>query len=232
MGLRIRRKRDIVAIDGPAGAGKSTVAKLVAEKLNYFYIDTGAMYRAVTLKALKEKIDFADEKKLVDLSAKADIQFKKDKSKGLRIFLDGKDVSKRIREKDINLNISALSKIKGVRENMVLRQRKLGEKGKVVLEGRDIGTVVFPEARYKFYLDADFPERVARRYKELILQGKKISWEEVRKDLLRRDRSDKLRKIAPLRKARDAIYIDTTHLSINEVVEKIISFIKADSSKH
>lgn len=221
-----------MAIDGPAGAGKSTVAKLVAEKLNYFYIDTGAMYRAVTLKALKEKIDFADEKKLVDLSAKADIQFKKDKSKGLRIFLDGKDVSKRIREKDINLNISALSKIKGVRENMVLRQRKLGEKGKVVLEGRDIGTVVFPEARYKFYLDADFPERVARRYKELILQGKKISWEEVRKDLLRRDRSDKLRKIAPLRKARDAIYIDTTHLSINEVVEKIISFIKADSSKH
>ncbi|MCM8784288.1 MAG: (d)CMP kinase [Candidatus Omnitrophica bacterium] len=222
-------KKDIVAIDGPAGAGKSTVAKLVAEKLKYFYIDTGAMYRALTLKALQEGIDFKDEESLIDLSKRAVIELKRDRDGRLKTILDGKDVSKRIRDKDVNLNISALSKIKGVRMNMVLRQRKMGERGKVVLEGRDIGTVVFPNARYKFYLDADFRERVARRYREFILQGKKISMEEVRRDLLRRDRSDKLRKVAPLKKAKDALYIDTTCLDINEVVEKIITSIKAVS---
>lgn len=221
-----KKKLNIIAIDGPAGAGKSTIAKLVAKKLNYFYIDTGAMYRAITLKALKEKINFDNEKALVELSAKADIELKRDNNGSLRVFLDGKDVTKRIRDKDVNLHISILSKIKDVRRNMVLKQRELGKNEKVVLEGRDIGTVVFPEAKYKFYLDAKFSERVKRRYKDFIRMGKKFSLEEVRKDLLRRDRSDKLRKIAPLKKARDAIYIDTTNLSINEVVDRILSYIR------
>jgi len=225
------RRKEIVAIDGPAGAGKSTVAKLVAERLHYFYIDTGAMYRALTLKALREKVNFNNKNALIALSKKADIQLKRDKKGKLRVFLDGEDVTQKIRDKEVNFYISILSKIKEVRENMVRRQRKMGEKGKVVLEGRDIGTVVFPDARYKFYLDADFKERVRRRYRDFLLQGKKISIEEVRKDLLRRDRSDKLRKIAPLKKASDAIYIDTTDLSIEEVVEKILSYIKSDSSQ-
>ncbi|MCM8778958.1 MAG: (d)CMP kinase [Candidatus Omnitrophica bacterium] len=223
------RKQNIVAIDGPAGAGKSTVARLVAKRLKYFYIDTGAMYRALTLKALQEGIDFKDEKALEKVSASTAIQLHKDRNGNLRVFLDGNDVTERIRDKDVNLHISLLSKVKAVRNNMVARQRNMGKKGRVVLEGRDIGTVVFPQARYKFYLDADFHERVKRRYREFILKGKRISLSAVKRDLLRRDRSDKLRKIAPLKKASDAVYIDTTNLGIEEVVEIILNYVKANT---
>ncbi|MCM8766356.1 MAG: (d)CMP kinase, partial [Candidatus Omnitrophica bacterium] len=135
------------------------------------------------------------------------------------------------RDREVNQHISLLSKIKGVRKNMVARQREMGRKGRVVLEGRDIGTVVFPRARYKFYLDANFSERVARRHREFISLGKKISLAEVKRDLLRRDRSDKLRKVAPLKKAPDAVYIDTTCLSIEEVVERILDCIRGDLRK-
>ncbi len=219
-------KKDVIAIDGPAGSGKSTVAKLLANRLGYFYVDTGAMYRALTLKALERGMNFNDETALVELARDTDIRLERDGRGSLKVSLDGRDVSSRIRGQDINSHISRLSKMKKVRENMVSRQRALGAGGGAVLEGRDIGTVVFPDAEYKFYIDADFRERVNRRYKEFSLQDKKISWVDVRKDLLRRDRSDKLRKVAPLKKAKDAIYIDTTNLSINEVVEKILLHIR------
>ena len=223
--LKKDKKENIIAIDGPAGSGKSTVARLVAKRLGYFYIDTGAMYRALTLKAIKKNIDFKDENFLSALAAESCIELKRQKDGSLKVFLDNKDVTGRIREPDVNANISALSRLKEVRKSMVLRQRALARKGKVVLEGRDIGTVVFPRARYKFYLDAEFKTRVNRRHKEFLIQNKNISRLKVRADLLRRDRSDKLRKVAPLKKATDAKYIDTTGLNIDEVVEKIISYI-------
>lgn len=224
-------RRDVIAIDGPAGSGKSTVAKLVAKKLGYLYIDTGAMYRALTLKALEKKVDFEDEKVLARIAQDTDIELKKDCSGSLRVILDGCDVTGRIRGPDVNAHISRLSKVKEVRASMVARQRVLGAEAHAVLEGRDIGTVVFPQARYKFYLDADFRERVNRRYKEFVLGNKRISRLEVRKDLLRRDRSDKLRKIAPLKKANDAICIDTTKLSIAEAVDKVLSCIKQKNAR-
>ncbi len=224
--MRAEKKDNIVAIDGPAGSGKSTVAKLVAKRLSYLYIDTGAMYRALTLKALKKNVSFKDEKSLVALAAGSSIELKSQSNGSLKIFLDGKDVSKRIREPDINANISALSRLKEVRKNMVARQRALAKNGWAVLEGRDIGTIVFPKARYKFYLDAEFKERVNRRHKEFLSQNKKISRIKVRTDLLRRDRSDKSRKVAPLKRAADAIYLDTTDFSIDKVVEKIVSYIR------
>lgn len=219
-------RKDVIAIDGPAGSGKSTVAKLLANRLGYFYVDTGAMYRALTLKALRRRMDFNDETALVALARDTDIRLERDGRGSLKVSLDGRDVSSRIRGQDINSHISRLSRMKKVRENMVSRQRALCARGGAVLEGRDIGTVVFPDAEHKFYIDADFRERVNRRYKEFSSQGKKISWVDVRKDLLRRDRSDKLRKVAPLKKAKDAIYIDTTNLSINEAVEKILLHIR------
>ncbi|MCX5656957.1 MAG: (d)CMP kinase [Candidatus Omnitrophica bacterium] len=225
-GSRKDIRDNIVAIDGPAGSGKSTVAKLVAKRLGYLYIDTGAMYRALTLKALKKGFNFKDEKSLVALAVDSRIELKGQSDGSLKIFLDGKDVSKRIREPDVNANISALSKLKEVRKNMVTRQRALAKNGWAVLEGRDIGTVVFPKARYKFYLDAEFKERVNRRHEEFISQNKKISRIKVRADLLRRDRSDKSRKVAPLKKAVDATYLDTTNFSIDEVVEKIVLYIR------
>jgi len=221
-----RLTQDIIAIDGPAGSGKSTVAKLVARRLGCLYIDTGAMYRALTLKALEERINFENETALVRVAHEASIELKKDKNGSLRVILDGRDVTGRIREPDVNAHISRLSKVKDVRASMVARQRVLGAQDRAVLEGRDIGTVVFPRTRYKFYLDAQFRERVNRRYKEFTLGHKKISWQEVRQDLLRRDRSDKSRKVAPLKKAADAIYIDTTKLTIAEVAKRIISYIK------
>lgn len=223
--MRAKIKDNIIAIDGPAGSGKSTVAKLVARRLGYLYIDTGAMYRALTLKALKESVNFKDEKSLADLAADSCIELKRQPDGSLKIFLDGKDVTRRIREPDVNANISALSRLKEVRKNMVTRQRTLARNRRVVLEGRDIGTVVFPKARYKFYLDAEFKERVNRRHKEFLSQNKKISRIKVRADLLRRDRSDKTRKIAPLKRAADAIYLDTTDFSIDKVVEKVVSYI-------
>jgi cytidylate kinase len=221
-----RITQSIIAIDGPAGSGKSTVAKLVARRVGCLYIDTGAMYRALTLKALDEGIDFENEVALAKVARQANIELKENNNGRLKVILDGRDVTSRIREPDVNAHISQLSKIKEVRASMVARQRTLGAQGRAVLEGRDIGTVVFPRARYKFYLDAQFAERVNRRHREFILGHRKISRQQVRQDLLRRDRSDKLRKIAPLKKARDAIYIDTTNLTIEEVVEKILLCIK------
>jgi cytidylate kinase len=212
---------NIIAIDGPAGSGKSTVAKGLADRLGLLYVDTGAMYRALTLKAVNEGINFKDEKALVGLAGRTDIQLKM-QGDALKVVLDGEDVSRAIREQSVTNKVRYLAGIKGVRREMVRLQRSLADSAQgAVLEGRDIGTVVFPRAKYKFYLDAKKGERAKRRYKDLRKMGQRIKMQDIADDLNRRDRSDMERSVAPLVKARDAVYIDTTELTVAQVVEKI-----------
>jgi cytidylate kinase len=217
----------IIAIDGPAGAGKSTVAKLLAKKLGFLYIDTGAMYRALTLKALETAADMRQENTIVTLARTTRVDLLPNEDGSLRVLLDGKDVSIEIRHPRITEHVSHVAKIKEVREIMVQLQRALGAAHNSVLEGRDIGTVVFPQAEKKFFIDAHFKERVKRRYKDMEqLSVKDASLSSVAADLQNRDTIDSTREVAPLKKAQDAIYIDTTHLTIEEVVEKMLTFIR------
>jgi len=215
----------IIAIDGPAGAGKSTVAKLLAKKLKFLYIDTGAMYRALTLKVLETKTNINNTDKIIELASSSIIDLVNYPDGTLKILLDGRDVSNDIRQPVITQFVSDVAKIGGVRKIMVELQRKLGEQGNAVLDGRDIGTVVFPKAEKKFYVDADFKERVNRRFKESVGLGQKVSFEDVSGDLANRDNIDSNRKVAPLKKADDAIYVDTTNLNIEGVVDKMLGFI-------
>ncbi len=216
----------IVAIDGPAGAGKSTVAKILAKRLGFLYIDTGAMYRALTLKALENNIDISDEHKINQLALKANIDLRNNPDGTLSVFLDAKDVSSDIRQPRITQFVSDVSKIKGVRQVLVKLQRKLGQRGDCVLEGRDIGTVVFPHAQKKFFIDASAQVRVNRRFKELKELNQDIVENDVARDLSNRDKIDSTREVSPLRKAEDAIYIDTTELSIEGVVDKMLENCK------
>lgn len=219
------KKGLIIAIDGPAGSGKSTVSKLVAKKLGCTYIDTGAMYRALTLKALNTATNLKDQKALVRLSAQSKIDLKNYDDGGIKVFLDGREVSREIRTLPVTNNISYLARTPGVRANMVKLQRKLGKNGWAVLEGRDIGTVVFPKADCKFYLDASIKERARRRYRELKEAGEKVSLKNLEQEIKIRDTHDKTRKVAPLKIAEDAICIDTTNLTINKVVNMILNQI-------
>ena len=216
----------IIAIDGPAGAGKSTVAKQIAHKLGFLYIDTGAMYRALTLKALEAKIDIKDQERLVELAKNTSIDLRQNQDGPIKVLLDGRDVSKEIRQPLITRFVSDVAKIRGVREVMLGVQRRLGKVRDSVLDGRDIGTVVFPDADKKFFIDAVFEERVDRRYKELLAMGQNVSSKEIEADLRNRDTIDSTREFAPLKKADDAVYVDTTNLSIAEVVETVFSRIK------
>jgi len=211
----------IIAIDGPAGAGKSTVAKTIAKKLKFLYIDTGAMYRALALKALENKIEVKDADALVRMAKDSRIELSNNPDGSLKILLDGRDISSEIRQPRITKVVSDIAKLKDIREVMVQLQRHFGRHGNVVLDGRDIGTVVFPDADKKFFIDAQFKERVNRRYKELIGMGQKISLSDVEADLHNRDTIDTTRKVAPLKKAEDAVYIDTTDLNIEEAVDKV-----------
>ncbi len=215
----------IIAIDGPAGAGKSTVAKLVAKRLGYLYLDTGAMYRALTLKALDQGIDIKDTEKMAKLAAHSTIGLVNNPDGSLSVILDGTDVSLAIRHPRITKSVSDGAKIREVREVMLKHQRELGSRGNVILDGRDIGTVVFPNAEKKFYIDANLQERVSRRHKELEGLGQDITKAAVDADLSNRDRIDSNREFAPLKKAEDAIYLDTTLLTIEEVVNKILAYI-------
>ncbi|MFH1753097.1 MAG: (d)CMP kinase [Candidatus Omnitrophota bacterium] len=216
----------IIAIDGPAGSGKSTVSRMVAQKLNLLYVDTGAMYRALTFKALRERLDLKDKETLADLAKNTKIDLVYGEDNSLVVLLDGLDVSKEIRTPDLTNNVKFIAGAAAVRAEMVKMQRRAAQSGRgAVLEGRDIGTVVFPDADKKFYLDADFRERAARRHKELLESGQSISLKDIEEDVQARDKSDMERKVGPLKRADDAIIIDTTHMSIEQTVEKILSYL-------
>jgi cytidylate kinase len=220
-------KKLIIAIDGPAGSGKSTVAKEVARKLGLIYIDTGAMYRALTLKAVKKDIDFSDDNALIGLAEDTDIRLRVDKDFNLSVELDGRDVSGEIRTPLITNKVKYVACISGVRHKMVELQRRTAAGRGAVMEGRDIGTVVFPDADIKIYLDAGIKERAMRRYKELVIKDPAVSFEEVEKDVRLRDKSDEERSAGPLKKADGAIFIDTTELTAREVADRILREIRA-----
>jgi len=216
----------IIAIDGPAGAGKSTVAKILAKKLGFLYIDTGAMYRALTLKVLEQHVKINDEEGIIRLAQEIKIDLLHNPDGSLTVKLDGVDVSLAIREPRITQFVSDVAKIKQVRQVLVNMQREFGRKGNCVLDGRDIGTVVFPHAQRKFFIDASLDERVKRRFKELQGLAQTVTEDQVNKDLANRDKIDSTRQVSPLRRAADAIYIDTTDLSIDQVVERMSGFCK------
>ena len=220
----------ILAIDGIAASGKSTTAKMVASKLDFTYLDTGAMYRAVTLAILDQSVELNDEAALKSLLADLDLEVKPDKE-GTNIFLKGKDVSKKIRSVDVTENVSVVSAIPIVREAMVTIQRTLGSQTDCIVEGRDIGTVVFPDADFKFFIVADVKTRARRRQLDLLTLGEKRSVEELSKDLKTRDQKDSSRSHSPLTKAADAVELDTTHLSIDEQVKFIVKFVKSKNDK-
>lgn len=220
------KKANVIAIDGPAGSGKSTVAKEVAKKLGFLYIDTGAMYRALTLKAINEGLGFDDKEALLALSKNIDIELR-DSGGSLKVYLDKKDVTEDIRTMKVTTKVKHLASLKSVRENMVKIQRRLGSSSfGAVLEGRDIGTVVFSDAAYKFYLDADFETRALRRFRELKEKGIAASLEEIREDVKHRDSSDMTRKVGALKKAESATVIDTTDMTVSEVVKQILDTVK------
>ena len=215
----------IIAIDGPAGSGKSTSAKLIAKKLGYLYIDTGAMYRAITFLAF-ENGAINDEAKIIELARNSEIKLKYNNG-DLVILLNKRDVSKEIRSSDVNVYVSNVSKISAVRKLLVEKQREMGEKGQgIVMEGRDIGTVVFPYADVKIFLTASLDTRADRRAKEYFENGSKVIVEDIKNNLSRRDKIDSSRSDSPLIKAPDAIAIDTTSITIDDQVNLIIEQIK------
>jgi cytidylate kinase len=220
-------KKYIIAIDGPAGAGKSTVSKSVAKKLGYVYIDTGAMYRAIALKAIKNNIGFDRKDELIIMAAVTKIELKvpKDKNALLDIFMDGEDITGEIRTGEVSQGASKVSAVAEIRRLLQEKQREIGKDGGVVMEGRDIGTVVFPNADYKFYMDATVKERAMRRYKELKVKGHDVSLEAIEKEILERDDRDKNREADPLRRDASAIYIDSTGMSIEESADVVVEYI-------
>lgn len=213
----------VVAVDGPAGSGKGAVAKLISEKLGFVNIDTGATFRCIALAMIQKDIKKEEEDKIKELLNHIDINMKPDGT----VLLNGEIVTDRIRENDVNTLVSPISVIKIIRDKLLDVQRKIAEGKNVVMEGRDIGTVVFPDADVKIYLDASPEERAKRRLKQNQEKGIESSYEEVLQNIIDRDKRDSSREIAPLKQADDAIYLDSTPLSIEEVVEKIIDIIKA-----
>jgi cytidylate kinase len=212
---------EIITIDGPVASGKSTVSRLLAKRLDLLYLDTGAMYRAVAFQAKRKGIDIGDQQELRELCQNLDLRFQTD-GEGTKLYLGEEDVSLSIRTPEMDLLSSTISAIKEVREAMTGLQRKIGQKGGLVAEGRDMGTIVFPNAEYKFFITASTEVRAERRYKERINRSESVSLEEVEKELKIRDHQDETRPIAPLRPAKDAKIIDSTSLNPNQVIEKIL----------
>ena len=214
-----------IAIDGPAGAGKSTIAKALSKKLNILYLDTGAMYRATALKALNLGIDTLDEDGVKTFLSDINLEIKYIDG-AQHTFLDGEDVSLKIREPHMSMAASNISRLKSVRLKMVEMQRKIAGDMSCVLDGRDIGSYVLPNADYKFYVTASSKVRATRRYKELVEKGFEVDFDELLKDIEQRDYNDMNRDFAPLVQAKDAIYLDTSDMSIEEVVNAVTGYIK------
>lgn len=216
------KKGFIVAVDGTAGSGKSTTARKAAEALDFFYLDTGAMYRAITWKIIKSKIDLCDSNQLKTLLAKTKIDFDQKN----RVLLDGKDVSGEIRKPAVDKLVSQVSALPIIRKKMVAEQKRLARNRNVICEGRDIGSVVFPNANLKFYLDCDLNERAKRRVKELAEKGIRVKLKTIKENFLERDYIDSTRAFSPLKKLPDAVFLDTTNLTIEEEVKIVTDMIK------
>ena len=215
-----------IAIDGPAGAGKSTIAKMLAEKLNYTYLDSGAMYRAVTLCALENDINLNDREKLSKLvkNLEIDVEYKNNEFK---IYADNNEITDEIRSDKVDNNVSTIAQVKIIRDELVEKQREIARQKSIVMDGRDIGTRVLPDANFKFYITASVHERAVRRFKDIINRGENDKeFQEVKQEIKRRDKIDSNRKYSPLKKAEDAIEIDTTNLTKKEVLSKILQIIK------
>lgn len=215
------RKKIIIAIDGPAGSGKSTTAKLVAKRLDISYIDSGAIYRAYTLETIRQGVQPDDEKAISQLLEQTRVEIE-NSADGSLIFLNQQDATDEIRQHEVTAKVSSVSEQPRVREAVNRALRQIAANRSVVVDGRDIGTVVFPHANLKIYLDASIEERAKRRYKELKGSKEALDFEKIKSDIVRRDRQDKGRKVAPLSKADDAIILDTTNLSIDEGVDFVV----------
>ena len=215
-----------IALDGPSGSGKSTIAKVLSAKLDILYLDTGAMYRAVALKALKLNVDTFDEKGVESFIGKINLQIKYENGKQLT-FLDGENVSDKIREPQVSMAASNISSLKCVRLKMVEMQREIAATTSCVLDGRDIGSFVLPNAEYKFFITASVDVRTKRRYDELTAKGFAVDYDTLKKEIEQRDYNDSHREFSPLVKADDAIVIDTSNMTVEQVIETVMSHIKA-----
>ncbi|MFA8437981.1 (d)CMP kinase [Pueribacillus sp. YX66] len=214
-----------IAIDGPAGAGKSTVAKKVAKALHYLYIDTGAMFRSLTYEAIRSNIDLSNGTKLRKLLESINIKFLQS-DLGQQVYINDEDVTEQIRSQAVTNHVSIVATHKEVRDEMLIRQQHLAKNGSVVMDGRDIGTCVLKDAELKIFLTASVEERAQRRYDELKQKGIQTNLEQLKKEIEERDKRDSEREIAPLKKAQDAVEIDTTNLTIDEVVQKILTLVE------
>ncbi len=222
------KKRYIITIDGPSGAGKSTVSKILADKLGYYYLDTGAMYRACALKAFKLGLNPDNPKHAQKVVQELNLHLEP-KGRHLRIILDGEDVTDKIRTEEIGMGASKISRHQIVREKLWQIQREVGKNRGIVAEGRDMGTVVFPDADFKFFLTASLEERAKRRFKELKERGINVNLDQLKKEVEKRDQQDSQRELAPLKPANDAIVIDTTNLTIDQVVDVLLEKIRAQA---
>ena len=218
-------KEAVITIDGPAGAGKSTVSKAVAAALNYLYLDTGALYRALAYTAMKNKIDLHNPVAIASFCRSVEVELKSNNGK-MEVFVDGEGLGEKIRSEEAGLAASVISAYPAVREKLLALQRQAGAKGGIVAEGRDMGTVVFPDARFKFFLDAGIEERIKRRAGELSHKNREVDTKAIARDMEARDKQDADRQIAPLAAAKDALVIDSTLLSIAQVVEIILRRVR------
>jgi cytidylate kinase len=220
------KKRFVITIDGPAGAGKSTVAKTLSHHLSYIYLDTGALYRAVAYKMITVGILNENREQIEDLCSHIKINLKNVRGR-MMVMVDDEDVTDKLRTEDIGLIASRVSAIPLVREMLLQVQREAGKNGGIIAEGRDTGTVIFPHADVKFFVDATIEQRVERRYRELLERGDSIDYHEIKRDMIRRDRQDRERNIAPLIPSADAVIVDTTRMSVTDVLETMILVIKS-----